>query len=102
MDSYLTRGEHEEFRRGMETAHDEMNRRLDALEEMVKQIGELTTTVGKLATGIESMAREQKQQGKKLAELEGRDGEMWRKVTGYIVTTIISIVIGFVFAQIGT
>ena len=50
---------------------------------------------------IESMAREQEQQGKQLRELEAKDGEMWRKVVGYIATAIIGIVIGFVFKQIG-
>ena len=47
------------------------------------------------------MAETQKEQGEKLEKLESRDGEMWRKVTGYIITTIIGIVIGFVFKQIG-
>ena len=32
---------------------------------------------------------------------EERDGEMWRKVTGHIVTVIIGIVIGYIFKQIG-
>ena len=47
------------------------------------------------------MAETQKEQGEKLEKLESRDGEMWRKVTGYIITAIIGIVIGFVFQQIG-
>jgi len=43
----------------------------------------------------------QEQQGKRLTTLEGRDGEMWRKVVGHILTAIVSIIIGFLFAQIG-
>jgi len=33
--------------------------------------------------------------------LEARDGEKWRQVTGYIITAVISIVLGFVFAHLG-
>lgn len=28
-------------------------------------------------------------------------GEMWRKVTGYVATAVIGIVVGFIFTQIG-
>ena len=34
----------------------------------------------------------QEQQGKRLDVLENQDGEMWRKVTGYIFTAILGIV----------
>ena len=47
------------------------------------------------------MVKEQEKEGKRLEVLEGRDGEMWRKVVGYIITAVIGIVIGFVFHQIG-
>lgn len=47
------------------------------------------------------MAKEQEKQGERLEALEGRDGEMWRKVVGYILTAVISVVVGFVFSKIG-
>ena len=50
---------------------------------------------------VEQMLKEQQKQGERLDTLEGRDGEMWRKATGYVVTTIISIIVGFVFAKLG-
>ena len=37
----------------------------------------------------------------KLEELENRDGEMWRKVAGYILTAVLGIVIGFLVKQDG-
>ena len=50
---------------------------------------------------MQNMLKVQEQQGERLERLESRDGEMWRKVTGYAITAVISIVVGFVFAQIG-
>ena len=59
------------------------------------------TSGSKLATSIESMVKEQEKQGKRLEALEGRDGEKWRKVMGYIATAIVGIVLGYLFKRIG-
>ncbi len=98
---YITLREHEEFCKRLDEENHRQNRRIGELEETVRQIGALTTSVEKLALSIESMAKEQEQQGKQLRDLEAKDGEMWRKVTTYIVTAVIGIVIGFIFHQIG-
>lgn len=105
---YILREEHEEFVRRMESENkrlmDEDNRqnhRIDGLEESVRQIGALTTSVEKLAMSIQSMVAEQERQGKRLEALESRDGEMWRKVTGYVITAVAGVVVGFIFKQIG-
>ena len=48
----------------------------------------------KMAISLQSMVKEQEQ---RLEALENRDGEMWHKVTGYVVIVIIGIVIGYIF-----
>lgn len=108
MDTQISRAEHEEFCRRMEAENKRLadedkrqNRRIDELEETVRQIGALTTSVEKLAISIESMVKEQEEQGMRLKTLEARDGEMWRKVMGYIVTAVTGIIVGFIFTQIG-
>lgn len=108
MDTPITRAEHEAFAKLMEAENQRLedennrqNKRLDLLEENARNVSALATSVEKLATNMESMVKVQEQQGKRLTTLEGRDGEMWRKVVGHILTAIVSIVIGFLFAQIG-
>jgi TolA-binding protein len=101
MDDAITRAEHEEFRKRIEEENHRQNRRIELLEENVRQFGALTTSVEKLASNMESMVKEQEKQGKRLEVLEGRDGEMWRKVVGYLITAIIGILVGYVFTQIG-
>lgn len=97
----ISRAEHEEFRKRIEAEDNRQNRRLEIIEKNVQQIQELVTSVEKMAISLQSMVKEQEQQGQRLEALENRDGEMWRKVTGYIVTVIIGIVIGYIFKQIG-
>lgn len=101
MDSPITRAEHEEFRRRMEEEHKRQNRRIELLEERTEQFIDIAISVKGLALSVKQMAETQKSQGEKLEKLEERDGEMWRKAVGHIVTAIIGIVIGFVFQQIG-
>ncbi len=108
MDTPITRAEHEEFRRSMEAENQRLedennrqNRRLEVLEENVREMSTLATSVEKLATNMEGMLKEQEKQGKRLETLESRDGEMWRKIVGYVVTTVLGILIGFMFRQIG-
>ena len=105
---YISCHEHEEFRRSMEAENQRLedenirqNHRLNALEETVKQVAAVSTSVEKLALNMENMLKEQVNQGKRLETLESRDGEMWRKVVGYVVTAVVGIVVGFLFKQAG-
>ena len=101
MDGPITRAEHDEFAKRIEESHDRINARLRLLEEQTKQMTDIAVSVKELAMSVKQMAEEQKSQSNKLEKLEARDGEMWRKVVGYIVTAIVGILIGFVFQQIG-
>lgn len=101
MDTPITRAEHEEFRRRINEHFERNDKRIAELEDTVRQINELTLSVQSLAQSVKSMAESQNRQEGRLDELENRDGEMWRKVTGYIATAVVGIVIGFIFKQIG-
>lgn len=101
MDTPISRAEHEEFCKRMESEDKRQNRRIELLEESVRQISSLTLSVEKLASNMENMLKEQGKQGKRLEALENRDGEKWRKVTGYVITAVIGIIVGFIFKQIG-
>ncbi len=108
MDDLITRAEHEEFARRMEAENQRLedennrqNRRLEVLEENVREMSTIATSVEKLATNMEGMLKEQEKQGKRLETLESRDGEMWRKVTSYVITCLAGAVLALVLTHIG-
>lgn len=101
MDTPITRAEHEEFRRRLEEENERQNKRLSILEESGRQFTTLVTSVEKLAMSMESMLKEQENQGKRLEILEGRDGEQWRKVVGYVITAVLGIALGYISKKIG-
>ena len=108
MENAISRAEHEEFRRSMELANENLasenkrqNRRIDILEENAKQNTAMVANIERLAVNMENMLKVQEQQGERLEALESRDGEKWRSAAGYVITVVLGIVIGFVFRQIG-
>lgn len=88
MGDTISREEHDEFCKRIDAENHRQNRRIELLENSVQQIDSLATSVEKLALSLQSMVKEQEQQGRRLEVLENRDGEMWRKVVGYVFKQI--------------
>ncbi len=101
MDSPITRAEHNEFVRRIDEEHSRTNQRLKNLEEQTKQMTDIALSVKELAISVKQMAETQKSHGEKLEQLENRDGELWRKVSSYVITAIVGAVVCFIFTQIG-
>lgn len=97
----ITRAEHEEFCKRVEAEDNRQNKRLESLEEQTKQFTDLVLSVRELAQSVKQLAEIQKAQGEKLDELESRDGEMWRRVSGYVITSLIGLLVGYLFHKLG-
>ncbi len=100
MDGALTRAEHNEFAKRMEDEHTRQNKRIAKLEEAFGENTRLLVSVEKLATNMETMQKEQADQGERLEKLESKSGEKWDKLVGYVISAIVGGVITFLFAQI--
>lgn len=101
MDDVISRQEHEEFVKRMHDEHKRIHYRITDNEKRIDTVMELTRAVERLAANMENMTKEQKEQGERLEALESRDGEMWRKVSSYVLTAIVGAILTFVLMQIG-
>lgn len=101
MSEYITREEYDEHNLRMEDEHKRQNRRIEQLEKDSKTQTQTLIAIERIAVSVENMQNELSDQGKRLDELESHDGEMWRKVIGYVVSSIVGAVICFIFTQIG-
>lgn len=101
MDTPISRAEHEEFVRRMQDEHKRIHHRITNIEQTVDRIYSLTSSVERLAASVEQMAHVQKSHTEQIERLEDRDGEMWRKSIGYVVTAVVGIVVGFIFTHLG-
>lgn len=101
MDSPISRAEHLEFEKRMQDEHSRQNHRISELEKAFEQNNKLLISVEKLALSVENMQKELRGQCNRLDVIEGRDGEMWRKVVVYALTAVVGAVIGFISTQVG-
>lgn len=53
--NYITRQEHEEFARRQDAENERQNRRIQLLEDNVRQINALTVSIEKMAVSMENM-----------------------------------------------
>ncbi len=107
MDVSISRAEHEEFCRRMESENhrlaDENNRqnhRLDVLEEAMKNNSAMVANVERLAVNMENMLKVQEAQGKRLDTLEQEPGRQYKTVKAAVITSVISTLTGGVLGAV--
>lgn len=94
MSEFVTVEVHTEFAKRIEEENTRQNHRIGELENAVKQIAELVTSVKILATQMEAMATEQKKQGIRLDEIEKKPAKRW----DVVITGALSAIVGALMA----
>ncbi len=100
MEDCITREEHKEFVKRMEADNHRQDKRIEVLEENVRQIGALTVSVEKMAFSVENMAKELGNQGERLAELEKVPGRNWDTVKSGLLGALATAAAGGVIAAV--
>ena len=107
MDNLITRQEHEEFARRIDAENERQSKRISALEDNVKEVHELTVSVGKMAVNMENMLNAIERQGNliekqndRLDQIEKEPAETHKKIKMSIVTAIVSAVAGAVVGAV--
>ena len=81
-----------------------LKHRMEKCEEQQTLLNKLVNSVDKLAINMEYMAKEQKEQGDRLARLEREPAEDFkhykRTIIGCVITGVLGAVIGAVLASI--
>lgn len=77
------------------------NKRLDALEENVKQIQSLTISVEKMAVSIEQMTKELSKQGERLEAIEKEPAQKWKQASWIVLSVILTAFITFALTKVG-
>lgn len=97
---FITRKEHEEFSRRIDSEDVRQNKRIEQLEENVKQINALTTSVEKMAVNMGNMVAELGKQGERLEKLEKEPVETSKQIKMTIISSVISAVVGAIIGAI--
>ena len=101
MEEFITRAEHREFAEKLEKEDERQNKRLANLEESLKQIYALNTSVEKIALSIETLTKEVGTQNERLKAMEDKPSQNWDKLLWLVGGVIISAIGALVIKQIG-
>lgn len=89
---YLTRREHEEFARRMESENarikdenDRQNKRIGVVEESMKEFNRLALQIERIAISIQQMTEEISKQGTRLESIESKPAKRWDALIGGII-----------------
>lgn len=100
---YITRSEHEEFARRMDSENqrikdenERQNKRISIVEESVREFNKLALQIERLATSIRQMGEEISKQGGHLENIESKPGKRWES----LMTGIVGAIAGAVGAAI--
>ena len=99
-EEFITRQEHDEFSKRLEESNKRQDKRIELLEENVKQNAALTVSVEKLALNMENMLKEQKDQGERLKALEEIPAKKWNNAADKLIGAIMGAIGTALFAGI--
>ncbi len=100
MENYITRAEHTEYVKRMEDEHKRLNNRLVTVEDATKDMHELIKNVGIMATNMEHMVNEQRNQSERLERLEKIPVNSWNTVKNGVYNAIGASIGGAIIAAI--
>lgn len=97
MDEFVTVAVHNEFADKIKQEDERQNKRISLLEESIKQIYILNTSVEKIAISIETLTKEVGAQNVRLKAIEDKPSQNWDKflwmIGGVVVTAIVTLVL---------
>ena len=101
MEDCISRQECKTCQEKYDEINNSQNRRLDALEENVKQIQALTISVREMAVNIGQMTKELSKQGERLEAIEREPGQKWKQAVWIAVSVIITATVTLFLSKIG-
>lgn len=99
--TYITREEHEEFRRRMDDEEKRQNHRIERLEDTFEKINDLTLSVRELVLSLKAMQTEQLRQGERLDAIEREPGDKWNKAVWLVISMALTAAVTLLIAKLG-
>lgn len=100
-DEYITRPEHDEFKRRLEDEEARQNRRLEVMENRVDKLIDMQASLAVMQAGIDSISQEVKRIGTEVDAIKQEPADKWRKATWIIVTVVLTAAVTFFLSRMG-
>ena len=101
MDDYITRPEHEEFKKRIEDEETRQNHRLEVIENRVDKLIDMQASLAVMQAGIDSISSEVKRIGAEVDSIRQEPADKWKKAVWIVVTVVITAVVTYVLSKVG-
>lgn len=100
MDEYISRAEHEEFRKRFEEENRRQNHRIDELEKTSQEIHTMSKSLVVMCEKMNAMNESMDTLKDKVEVLEHEPLDTWNKIKGAVIAAIASGLIGIVIGNL--
>ena len=98
---YVTRFEYDERQKRIDDENNRQNHRLDELETITDQISEMAASIKAMVVTMQSMQKEQEEQGKRLTDIEKKPADNWDKLVYSIIAMVATAAVTYILTKGG-
>ena len=101
MDEFVSRVEYDERMKRIEDEDRRQNHRIDKLENITDQIADMAASIKAMVVTMQSMQKEQEEQGKRLSDIEKKPADNWNNLVYTIIAMVATAAITYIFTKGG-
>lgn len=101
MDEFVSRVEYDERMKRIDDEDRRQNHRIDKLETITDQIADMAASIKAMVVTMQSMQKEQEEQGKRLADIERKPADNWDKLVYTIIAMIATAAVTYIMTKGG-
>lgn len=101
MDEFVSRVEYDERMKRIEDEDRRQNHRIDKLETITDQIADMAASIKAMVVTMQSMQKEQEEQGKRLSEIEKKPADNWNNLVYTLIALVATAAVTYILTKGG-
>lgn len=101
MDEFVSRVEYDERMKRIEDEDRRQNHRIDKLENITDQIADMAASIKAMVVTMQSMQKEQEEQGKRLSDIEKKPADNWNQLVYSLIAMVATAAVTYILTKGG-
>lgn len=101
MDEFVSRVEYDERMKRIEDEDRRQNHRIDKLETITDQIADMAASIKAMVVTMQSMQKEQEEQGKRLSDIEKKPADNWNNLVYSLIAMVATAAVTYILTKGG-
>ena len=101
MDEFVSRVEYDERMKRIEDEDRRQYHRIDKLETITDQIADMAASIKAMVVTMQSMQKEQEEQGKRLSDIEKKPADNWNNLVYSLIAMVATAAVTYILTKGG-